>query len=225
MTDTNAPRPTNTQRAVSTLRQMIFSGELPAGSDHLETELAERLGLSRTPVREAILVLAQQGLVATRPRRGMRVTAISPKDMEDIYDVLTELEARAAERAAHAGYPLEELRLLRRAIDDMDAALAREDREGWADADVQFHRELLRLGGNARSAELAAALEDQVRRAKRVTLHMRPLPVQSNADHRAVLDAIAAGNAEGARARHHDHRRAAAQMLVDLLALHQLKHL
>ena len=58
----------------------------------------------------------------------MRVTAISPKDMEDIYDVLTELEARAAERAAQIGYPLEELRLLRRAIDDMDAALAREDR-------------------------------------------------------------------------------------------------
>ncbi|MEL7133859.1 MAG: winged helix-turn-helix domain-containing protein, partial [Pseudomonadota bacterium] len=64
---------TNVERAVSALRRMIFSGELPPGSDHLETELADTLGMSRTPVREAALILQAQGLVELRPRRGIRI--------------------------------------------------------------------------------------------------------------------------------------------------------
>ena len=63
MTSKTAKPVSNAQRAVQQLREMVFSGELPAGSDHLETELAERLGMSRTPVREAALLLESQGLV------------------------------------------------------------------------------------------------------------------------------------------------------------------
>lgn len=179
--------------------------------------------MSRTPVREAVLILSQQGLVQVRPRRGMRVCAISPQDMGDVYDVLTELESLAAQRAAEQGYHSGDLKVLRRAIDDMDAALAAEDREGWAEADAAFHRELLRLGRNPRLETLAALMEDQVRRARAVTLYMRPLPVKSNADHRAVLEAIAAGRAHEARSRHRTHRLAARDMLVGLLTLHRLQ--
>ena len=155
----------------------------------------------------------------------MRIAAISARDMGDVYDVLTELESLAAERAAEQAYAEIDLANLRRAIDDMDAALAGEDRAAWAEADARFHRELLRLGKNPRAERLAQQLEDQVRRAKAITLYMRPLPVRSNADHRAVLEAIAAQDPQEARQRHHAHRRAARDMLVGLLLSHKLPHL
>ena len=93
-----APKPkTITTQAMEQIRQLIFDGELAAGSDHLESELAERLGMSRTPVREATLMLAQQGLLEVRPRKGVRISALSLKDMEEIYSILTELESLSAE--------------------------------------------------------------------------------------------------------------------------------
>lgn len=213
----------NTQRAVAQLREMIFQGELSPGSDHLEAELAEKLGMSRTPVREAALTLEAQGLVALRPRRGMRVLPLSAQDMAEIYDVLTELESLAAETAALKSLSATELAPLARSIQGMDNALHAKDREAWAEADGAFHRELVRLGGNARIMSLVAMMEDQVRRAKTVTLYMRPLPTDSNTDHRAVYDAIARGDAVAARRIHHAHRKSARKILVDLLEKHRLR--
>ena len=124
----------NADRALSALRQMIFSGALMPGSDHLETELAERLGMSRTPVREAALMLQAQGLVEVRPRRGIRVLPVSAQDMADIYDILTELESLAAARAAEAAYSKPDLATLAETIRDMDSALAADDLRAWAEA-------------------------------------------------------------------------------------------
>ena len=86
----------NVDRALSALREMIFSGQLAPGSDHLETELAEQLGMSRTPVREAALMLQAQGLVDVRPRRGIRERTVSAQDKRDIYDILTRIAVRPA---------------------------------------------------------------------------------------------------------------------------------
>ena len=113
----------------------IFSGELAAGSDHLESELAGLLDMSRTPVREAVLTLESQGLLELRPRKGVRILPLSPEDMAEIYNVLTELESHAAERAAASGYDETELAPLAQAIDDMDAAIAATDLDAWAAAD------------------------------------------------------------------------------------------
>ena len=215
----------NTQRAVEALRNMIFQGELGPGSDHLEGEIAQRLGMSRTPVREAALTLEAQGLVELRPRKGMRVMAVSPQDMADIYDVLTELESLAAAKAAEAGFEDSELQTLRAAIDDMDTALASDDRDAWSRADDRFHKELVRLGGNRRIQNIVAMMEDQVRRAKKITLHIRPLPLRSNDDHRALLEAIAAGDVAKARQIHRTHREDARAVLLEILETHRLRHL
>ncbi|WP_415403960.1 GntR family transcriptional regulator [Tateyamaria sp. SN3-11] len=212
---------TNVERAMTALRQMIFSGELPPGSDHMETELAEKLNMSRTPLREAALMLQAQGLVELRPRRGIRISPVSAQDMSDIYDILTELESLAAARAAEAGYSASDLETLAKAIADMDAALADEDLRAWAEADDRFHRELVRLGRNARLSMIVSVMRDQVRRARATTLFMRPKPAQSNADHRTVYQAIADGDARTAHDTHHTHRRAARDMLVALLEKHQ----
>jgi len=214
----------NTQRAVEVLRELIFRGELAAGSNHLESELAERLGMSRTPVREATLMLEAQGLVEVKPRKGVRIASLSPDDMREVYEVLTELESLAAERAAEAGYSEADLAELVAAIEAMEAALEAEDRESWASADDRFHRELVRLGGNTRVQSIVSMMGDQVRRARSVTLYMRPMPLKSNEDHRRVLEAISSGDSATARSVHRTHRQHAREVLIDLLKRHHLHH-
>ncbi len=221
MLEAQKPKTITTQ-AMEQIRQLIFDGELAAGSDHLESELAGRLGMSRTPVREATLMLAQQGLLEVRPRKGVRIATLSLKDMEEIYAVLTELESLAAEEAAARNYSDEDLAILKLAIEAMEQALAREDREAWALADNTFHKELVRLGGNSRVETIVSMMANQVRRARAMTLYIRPLPVKSNEDHRAVYDAIRKGDAKTARERHRSHRQHAREVLIDLLKKHRL---
>lgn len=213
---------TITTQAMEQIRQLIFDGELAAGSDHLESELADRLGMSRTPVREATLMLAQQGLLEVRPRKGVRIATLSLKDMEEIYAVLTELEALAAEEAAEKGYSDADLAALKQSIEAMEDALKREDREAWAMADNDFHAELVRLGGNSRVQSIVSMMANQVRRARAMTLYIRPLPVKSNEDHRAVYDAIKRGEPALARERHRSHRQHAREVLIELLKKHRL---
>ncbi|MEM7519596.1 MAG: GntR family transcriptional regulator [Pseudomonadota bacterium] len=221
----DAKKLSNTSRAVADLRALIFAGELPAGSDHLESELALRLGMSRTPVREAALLLESQGLVALRPRKGVRILPVSADDMREIYDVLTELESLAAAKAAERKPSAEALAPLARSLARMEAALVANRLEDWAEADDTFHLELVRLSGNSRVAAIAGLMSDQVRRARAVTLYIRPRPERSNQDHRAVLDAIKAGDAARASALHRAHRQRAKDMLVALLERYRLSQL
>lgn len=210
-------------RAVDDIRSLIFSGELSAGSDHLESELAERLGMSRTPVREATLILESQNLLEVRPRRGVRILALSADDMREIYEVLTELESLAASLAADAHYSEAELSKLRSAIDEMEASVKAGDRESWAQGDADFHDELVRLGGNKRIETIVSNFNDQVRRARAMTLRMRPMPNKSNEDHRNLYEAIARGDAKSARQIHWAHRSEAKDMLIELLNQHGLR--
>ncbi|SHG86112.1 GntR family transcriptional regulator [Cognatishimia maritima] len=215
----------NSQRALQELRRMIFAGELAGGTDHLESELADRLGMSRTPIREAALTLENQGLLELRPRKGVRILPVSPSDMREIYEVLTALESQAAEQAAQRGYSEADLSELAAAIEDMDRAVADQDLEAWAEADNRFHAELVRLGDNNRVASIFNMMNDQVRRARMTTLYIRPVPTKSNADHRAVYEAIRQGDAETARRRHREHRQHAKEILIELLEKHRLNRL
>ena len=213
----------NALRALGKLREMIFAGELPAGSNHLETELAAQLDMSRTPVREALLMLEGQGLLELQPRKGVRILPISPSDMADIYDVLTELESLSAERAATAGHSDATLAALETAIDDMDKAIAAGHLDAWSEADDRFHKELVRLGGNGRVAAIVDMMSDQVRRARTITLALRPLPTKSNEDHRKVFQAIMDGQPDIARETHRAHRRHAKEILAAVLEKHRLR--
>ncbi len=221
----DAPRPkSNTAKAQDTLRDMIFAGDLMPGSTYLEAELAALLGMSRTPVREAALRLEAQGLLEVRPRHGVRINAIAPEDMDEIYEILTELEGLCAEKAADGNHSPVEVEALETAMLHMDQALKDEDREAWAAADEEFHSALIRLGHNKRAEMICAMYNDQVRRARAVTLWLRPLPTESNAAHRAVCDAILRCDPEAAGRLHREHRREARRLLTDLLRHHGLRH-
>lgn len=212
-----------TAAAIRKLKELIFTGELVAGSSHLESELAERLGMSRTPVREATIALAANGLLEVRPRKGARIVAVSVQDMAEIYEILTELESLAVYRAAQASYSKSDLELLFGCIDAMDEALSIADRKAWAQADEAFHTELVRLGGSRRIQDIVSNVNDQVRRARSVTLNLRPLPTRSNRDHRKLCRAILKGDACAAHELHRKHRKATGKLLTGLLAVSGLK--
>jgi DNA-binding GntR family transcriptional regulator len=218
--DTSSEKLSQTQRAIHQLREMVISNKLLPGSNHLEAELAELLGMSRTPIREAAIILEGQGLVEVKPRRGIRVLPISTADLEEIYAILTELESLSAWQVAKRGISEEDLELLRDYVDAMDEALKAGDRVSWANAEDMFHRKLASLSGNRRLETIVATYSDQVHRARMLTLHIRPAPHASNAEHRALVDAIAAGDADLARDLHRRHRTEGKKQMIELISTH-----
>ena len=140
--------------------------------------------------------------------------------MEEIYQILTELECLAAERVAERCDDPKMLEPLREASRRMEAALEADNREAWAKADEDFHSRLLDLSGSARLKSVIANFNDQVRRARALTLYIRPAPQKSNADHLALIDALEKGDAPLARRIHRDHRIAAKSLMISLLRKH-----
>lgn len=216
---------TRTQLAYQTLKQLVMENELKPSASYLEAELAERLGMSRTPVREAALQLESEGYLSIRPRHGITVLPISVQDMSEIYELLIELEPYAAERLAQRGITAEEVAALQSHVDTMDKALAEDDLIGWADADEAFHTDLVRFSGNARLLKVIETFWGQVHRARIATLTLRPKPTQSNEDHQALITCLEAGNAKTARDLHRAHRQRAKDMLVALIQKHNLDNL
>jgi DNA-binding GntR family transcriptional regulator len=212
-------------RAYDELKRRILDNEMPAGTLALEQEIAVMLDMSRTPVREALIRLAQEGMVEVRPRHGMRVLPVSADDMQEIYEVLVALEAKAAEIVAARGIGEAELAALEGTVADMDAALAADDLNAWSAADERFHMLLVELSGNRRLAAMVATVWDQAHRARMLTLRLRPRPTDSNLDHAAVVEAIRRGDADAARRVHREHRSQAGKMLVELLRHHGLTQL
>jgi DNA-binding GntR family transcriptional regulator len=212
-----AAKPTAAEAAYQRLRGMILDNHLPPGAQRLEAELALQLGISRTPVREAMLRLQREGLAEVLPRHGMRVAPLSAADMREIYDVLESLEPKAAELLARRRLKPAALAPLSRACDAMETAIAREDRAAWAAADEAFHRGLAELCGNARLAAMVMQVWDQSHRARMFTLNMRPLPARSTAEHRATLEAIRVGDADEARESYRRHRQRGGVELIALI--------
>lgn len=211
--------------AYDALKQRILDNEMTAGFQATEHELAEALGMSRTPVREAMIRLANEGLIEIRPRHGLRVLPVSARDMSEIYDILTALESAAAERLALLGLNEAQDAELEAAVTEMDRALEKDDLDAWAQADERFHMLLVDFCGNQRLKALVGNMWGQAHRVRIVTLRLRPKPTQSNADHRAVVDAIRRRDSEAARQVHREHRIKAGKTLVSLLDSHGLTYL
>jgi DNA-binding GntR family transcriptional regulator len=212
-----------TRRAASTslvdeayeqVRRRILDNVWPPGHRALEQEVALALGMSRTPVREAVLRLQNEGLVEVIPRHGMRVLPVSPNDMRDIYQILTALECMAAELLAQRKPGDEELAPLVAATQAMDEALQADDLDAWAAADERFHAHLVELAGNRQLQATVLNYWDRAHRARMFTLRLRPKPVNSTQEHMQMLDRLRAGDATGAANVTRAHRERASRELV-----------
>lgn len=213
------------ESAYRTIRVRILDNVWPPGHRALEQELALELGMSRTPVREALIRLAQEGLVEVKPRHGMCVLPVSADDMRAIYEVLTALESMAAELVVRRRPGEKALAPLMKASRDMANALKADDLDAWAAADERFHRHLVELSGNRLLIEAVQNCWDRAHRARMITLRMRPKPTNSTREHMDVVDKIRAGDARGAFEAHRAHRERGSRELLAILERHKFQQL
>lgn len=147
----------------NTLRQEILTGKLKPGERLMEIHLANKLGVSRTPIREAIRKLELEGLVIMIPRRGAEVAQISWKSLKDVLEVRSALDALAIELACER-MGQEELELLCEACECFEEATKTKDTRKIAEADVAFHDIIVMSTGNQRLIQLVNNLSEQMYR-------------------------------------------------------------
>ncbi|MFQ5970904.1 MAG: GntR family transcriptional regulator [Alphaproteobacteria bacterium] len=213
--------------AYTQLKEKILNNQFPPGYQALEQEIARQLGMSRTPVREALIRLADDGLIEVLPRRGVRILPVSPGDMREIYQLLACLESMAAHMVALRGLGAgsEELQRMTALCAAMDAALAQDELENWAAADDEFHMLLLDSCGNKRLAKAARAVWDQSHRVRMVTLRLRPKPNDANKDHSDLVEAIRNCDECAAHEIQQRHRIEEMETVLGVLDRYRLYHL
>lgn len=146
-----------------TLRRGILTGELKPGERLMEIHLANRLGVSRTPIREAIRKLELEGLVTMIPRRGAEVANITEKNLKDVLEVRQALESLAIELACER-ISEEKKQELKERLEQVEKAVATKDTSAIASADVAFHDTIVEASGNLRLTQLVSNLGEQMYR-------------------------------------------------------------
>ena len=183
------------QEVAELLRQRIFNRELTPGSWIDELKLAEEYGISRTPLREALKVLAAEGLVTMKVRRGAYVTEVSDVDLADIYHLLALLESDAvavvASKATAA--QVSELQTLHK---ELEKAVTRPER--FFEINESFHMRLLEIANNRWRDQIVADLRKVMKINRHNSLLKNGRLEESLQEHRALLEAIQARNPEAA---------------------------
>ncbi|MEQ8817853.1 MAG: GntR family transcriptional regulator [Thalassobaculum sp.] len=214
-----------TESAYNRIKSEIMENRIPSGFQCTETELAERFDISRTPIHEALVRLAQERLIEVKPRHGMRVLPISVDDLRDIYGLLFVLEPECASALARQGLSGNQIAQLRAAADAMRDAIVTGNLDAWAAADNQFHRLQLAYLRNRRLADIIGLLLDQAHRVRMFTLRFRALPVRSTEEHAEMVSLLEEGDADGLASLFRRHRETAARELFDILERYDLKYL
>jgi DNA-binding GntR family transcriptional regulator len=220
-------RPSLVDDAYAAMKEAIRESIFPPGYQASAQEIALRLGMSRTPVHEASLKLQEEGLVRIVPKRGIVICALAPDDIREIYDVIVAIEGRAAELVA--ALPAAGRAAIADALagdtDAMEVALAAGDLTAWGRADAAFHHALIEGARNSRIARIVQTINDQMHRARMLTLRLRGELPESVAEHRRIIAAIRAGDQAAAQAAARGHRLRTQGELIPLLESLGLKHL
>jgi DNA-binding GntR family transcriptional regulator len=185
------------ERVYGYLRTEILEGRLEPGTELAEVALAEQLGVSRGPIREAIGRLASEGLVAVRPRRGAVVRSLSKEEFLELYQVREALERMAVQLAVPRLTP-EQLAQLGELNAQMDGAASHDDVDPFFEANIAFHAVLLEASGNERLQTLYQQLLGQLGRYRLRSLTLRGNLQRSVAEHAAILRAATRGDADRA---------------------------
>ena len=175
------------QEVAERLREQIFNRELEPGSWIDEQKLTAELGISRTPLREALKVLAVEGLVTMKVRRGAYVTEMSTQDVQQVYHLLALLESDAAgDVARHAS--AEDLAQLRVLHDRLEREV--HQREFFFATNEAFHIQLLTIAGNRWRQQIVADLRKVMKLNRHHSLFKQGRPEESLTEHRALMDAL-----------------------------------
>lgn len=205
----NPIRPIETElplsvRAREAIRSAIIVGQLAPGTLHSVQALASRFGISRTPVREALIDLSKQGMVRFERNRGVRILETSVHDLEEILAIRLLLEPPATYRAV-AQFTPAALRELEIEVDEMASATDRGDRFSFMRHDRGFHSIVLGMSGNRRLQEFVDQVRDLVVARGNSTLGTTRSPRELVDEHRFILDRIREGDALGAASAMREH--------------------
>ena len=194
------------EEVAESLRQRIFSRELAPGSWIDEMKIAQAYGISRTPLREALKVLATEGLVTMKLRRGAYVTEVSEQDLNEVYHLLSLLESDAARTVATRAddQQLADLGSLHASL-EAAAKPGQEDREAFFRINERFHMRLLEIAANRWSLQTVLDLRKVMKLHRHNSLLKAGRVAESLQEHRSVMAALQARDAVAAAARMQEH--------------------
>ena len=184
------------QSVFENLKRAIVKGDLIPDSRVVESRVADALGISRTPVREAIHKLEREGLVRQGSKGGFFVAGLTPEDMEETFGIRSVLESYAAKLAA-IRHVEGELRPLEEKLKAYQKSLDRGDLEALPDINTEFHDLLYGLGRSPKLIKMINGLRDHIYRFRLVILKIEEMAKLSNEDHRLMLKAMKVRDAEG----------------------------
>ena len=179
------------------IERMILAGDLAAGAQLREAEVAAMLGVSRGPVREAFRALEESGLVRLEKNRGVFVRQIDVDEADDIFEVRAVLDEFAGRRAAQSASPSEAAQL-RDLVLRMEKAVGRGDVDAYHDANLAFHDRIVELAGNPKLITLYRRLVNELHLHRRTALQQAGILPLSMREHRAIVEHIAARQAAAA---------------------------
>jgi len=187
-----------------TLRDAVRRGVLQPGERLMEIQLAEDLGVSRTPVREAIRKLEMEGYVIMMPRRGTYVADLSIRDINEVFEIRTSLESLASGLAAER-ITEDELEKLQRLLVEIGTHIKNGDMESIVRTDTEFHDLLYQASRNARLVGIISNLREQLTRFRTTSMSYPGRLKATLEEHRNIVEAIAQGDEKAARkaAEHH----------------------
>ncbi|HET8867573.1 MAG TPA: GntR family transcriptional regulator [Agrococcus sp.] len=188
-------RPSTVDLIAAELREAIYSGALGVGTGLGEVETAAQLGVSRGPFREAAQRLVQEGLLTAVPGRGLRVSVIGREHVADLYGARIAVETEAARQIVAGGRSLDDVQA---ALDVLERVSERDDALAIGDADLDFHRRLVAASGNRRLTRYMATLAIETRIASLSAADGYAVRRSVSPTYRALLDALAAGDADAA---------------------------
>lgn len=180
-----------------TLRNAILNGRFLAGTRLRQADLAAQLAISRTPIREALGRLQQEGLIELLPGGGVRVALLNLTEAVELYDLREVLDGLAARLAAHRAAD-GALGRIQKALGRMAQCLERKDPNQWFGAHVAFHDEILQASGNKRLQGLSAVVRLSIRHFHPLLLKTENRLEDAYREHRGIYEAIAAHDAEAA---------------------------
>jgi DNA-binding GntR family transcriptional regulator len=185
------------KEAYAALKRAITAMDIYGHADEIrldERRLSEGLGVSRTPIREAMTVLEQEGFVRTRPRRGIFVVRKTKREILEMITVMAALEGMAARLAAEHATDAEiaELRRLMDAFRNGDAGSTSDDGriDEYSDANIAFHQAIIRMSGCALLAEMTENLFIHMRAIRKITIHQENRAARSILDHMQIIEAL-----------------------------------
>jgi DNA-binding GntR family transcriptional regulator len=210
-------RPALPSEVVARLRQMIDEGILIPGSRVPERRLCEQLGVSRTPMREALRALAAEGLLEIQPRRGATVRKFKPEDVDHMFQVLEVLEALAGELACTAMTD-DELAETERLHERMMKAFRRRDRRTFFEINQRIHEHIVRSSRNPALSRIYEGLSGQTRRIRYMANNTDAEWVVAAQEHEKIMEALKARRADALQALLRTHLRHKRERVKGLLA-------